>query len=116
VPVGDVDIPAIGNELAIPLIVMPHILIATFIIGITLIAPVSEYMGMITKQRHYDRFARNAAKVTLLLFAVGSSFAFTFILALMTLYPVLWSHLQNIFFWVLLAETFMFVGSSGSYR
>jgi cytochrome d ubiquinol oxidase subunit I len=110
VPVGDVDIPAIGNELAIPLIVMPHILIATFIIGITLIAPVSEYMGMITKQRHYDRFARNAAKVTLLLFAVGSSFAFTFILALMTLYPVLWSHLQNIFFWVLLAETFMFVG------
>ena len=109
-PIGDVEIPAIGNELTIALIVMPHILIATFIIGITLIAPVSEYVGMITKQRHYDRFARNAAKVTLLLFAVGSAFAFTFILALMTLYPVLWSHLQNIFFWVLLAETFMFVG------
>src|SRR5215204_3149818 len=89
---------------------MPHILIATFIIGITLIAPVSEYVGMITKQRHYDRFARNAAKITLLLFAVGSSSAFTFILALITLYPVLWSTLQNIFFWVLLAEAFMFVG------
>src|ERR687884_1900049 len=110
VPIGDVNVPVIGNELVIPLLVMPHILIATFIIGITLIAPVSELVGMITKQRHYDQFARNAAKTTLLLFAVGSSFAFTFILALMTLYPVLWSHLQNIFFWVLLAETFMFVG------
>jgi cytochrome d ubiquinol oxidase subunit I len=110
VPIGDVEIPVIGNKLVIPLIVMPHILIATFIVGITLIAPVSEYVGMITKQRHYDRFARNAAKITLLLFAVGSSFAFTFMLALITLYPVLWSHLQNIFFWVLLAEAFMFVG------
>jgi cytochrome bd ubiquinol oxidase subunit I len=110
VPIGDVQVPVIGNELVIPLLVMPHILIATFIIGITLIAPVSEYVGMITKQRHYDRFARNAAKTTLLLFAVGSAFAFTFLLSLITLYPVLWSHLQNIFFWVLLAETFMFVG------
>jgi len=110
VPIGDVQVPVIGKELAIPLLVMPHILIATFIIGITLIAPVSEYVGMITKRRHYDRFARNAAKVTLLLFAVGSAFAFTFILSLMTLYPVLWSHLQNIFFWVLLAEAFFFVG------
>jgi cytochrome bd-type quinol oxidase subunit 1 len=61
VPIGDVQIPVIGNKLVIPLLVMPHILIATFIIGITLIAPVSEYVGMITKQRHYDRFARNAA-------------------------------------------------------
>jgi cytochrome d ubiquinol oxidase subunit I len=110
VPIGDVEIPVIGNQLVIPLLVMPHILIATFIVGITLIAPVSEYVGMITKQRHYDRFARNAAKITLLLFALGSSFAFTFLLALITLYPVLWSTLQNIFFWVLVAEAFMFVG------
>src|ERR671928_971247 len=110
VPIGHVEVPVIGNKLAIPLLVMPHILIATFILGITLIAPVSEYVGMITKQRHYDRFARNAAKITLLLFAVGSSFAFTFLLALITLYPILWSYLQNVFFWVLLAEAFMFVG------
>ena len=109
-PIGDANVPVIGNKLIIPLLVMPHILIATFILGITLIAPTSELFGMITKRRHYDRFARNAAKITLLLFAVGSSFAFTFILALMTLYPVLWSTLQNIFFWVLLAEAFMFVG------
>jgi cytochrome d ubiquinol oxidase subunit I len=110
VPIGDVEVPVIGNNLVIPLLVVPHILIAAYIIGINLIAATSELVGMITKQRRYDRFARNAAKTTLLLFAVGSSLAFTFILALITLYPVLFSHLQNIFFWVFLAETFMFVG------
>ena len=109
-PIGNVEVPVIGNNLVIPLLVVPHILIAAYIIGINLIAATSELVGMITKQRRYDRFARNAAKTTLLLFAVGSSLAFTFILALITLYPVLLSHLQNIFFWVFLAETFMFVG------
>jgi len=109
-PIGDLQIPVIGKELVIPLLVMPHILIAAFIIGINLIAAISEYVGVVTKQPRYDRFARNAAKFTLLLFAVGSSFAFTFIFALISLYPVLWSYLQNVFFWVLLAEAFMFVG------
>ena len=80
-PIGDVQVPVIGNELVIPLLVMPHILIATFIIGINLIAAISEFVGMITKQAHYDRFARNAAKMTLLFFAVGSAFAFTFLLS-----------------------------------
>ena len=109
-PIGDLEIPVIGKTLIIPLLVMPHTLIAAFIVGITLIAPVSEYAGMITKRRHYDRFARNAAKTTLLLFAAGSAIAFTFMFALITLYPVFWSYMQNIFFWVLLGEAFMFIG------
>lgn len=109
-PVGELHIPVIGNEVVIVMLVMPHILIATFVIGIVLIAPVSEYVGLLTKQRKYDRFARNAAKFTVLIFASGSALAITFVLALITLYPVFWSYLQNIFFWVLLVEAFMFVG------
>jgi cytochrome bd ubiquinol oxidase subunit I len=110
VPIGDLQIPIIGKELVIVMLVMPHILIATFVIGITTIAPVAEYVGLITKQPKYDRFARNAAKFTVLIFASGSALAITFVLALITLYPVFWSYLQNIFFWVLLVEAFMFVG------
>jgi cytochrome d ubiquinol oxidase subunit I len=109
-PIGDLQIPVIGKELVIVALVMPHILIATFVIGITLIAPVSEYMGLLTKQSRYDRFARNAAKFTILIFASGSALAIAFVLALITLYPVFWSYLQNIFFWVLVVEAFMFVG------
>src|SRR5215204_4683311 len=88
----------------------PYIVVIGFLVINVIVFKMILAMGMITKQRRYDRFARNAAKTTLLLFAVGSSLAFTFILALITLYPVLFSHLQNIFFWVFLAETFMFVG------
>src|ERR671933_1996232 len=109
-PIGKIEIPAIGNEVVIVMLVVPHILIAAFIIGIVLIAATSEYLGVLTKQAKYDRFAHNTAKFTVLLFATGSALAITFVLMLITLYPVLWSYLQNIFFWVLLAEAFMFVG------
>ena len=109
-PVGNLQIAGIGKDVIIPLLVVPHILIAAFVVGVTLIAPTSEYVGMITKQPHYDRFARSAAKFTLLLFTTGSAIAFTFLFALMTLFPVFWSYMQNVFFWVLLGEAFMFVG------
>ena len=109
-PVGDIEFPILGNDALIPVLVMPHILIAAFVIGITMVAPVSEYLGLVTKQPKYDRFARNAAKFTILIFASGSALAITFVLMLITLYPVFWSYLQNIMFWALLAEAFMFVG------
>ena len=109
-PIGKIEIPAIGNEVVIVMLVVPHILIAAFIIGIVLIAATSEYVGVLTKQPKYDRFGHNVAKFTVQLFATGSALAITFVLVLITLYPVFWSYLQNIFFWVLLAEAFMFVG------
>ena len=47
-PIGDVQIPVIGKELGSPLLVVPHILIAAYIIGINLIAAISEFVGTIT--------------------------------------------------------------------
>lgn len=108
-PIGNIEIPAIGKEVVIAMLVMPHILIAAFVQGMGLIAPSLEYMGLITKQQKYDRLAKSAAIVTILVFATGSSIAITFVLALITLYPVFWSYLQNIMFWPLLGEAFMFV-------
>src|SRR5215217_5631362 len=87
-----------------------HIYHSAFIAGILLIASASEYMGVLTKQPKYDRFAKGAAIATVLLFATGSSIAITGLLALITLYPVFWSYLQNIMFWPLFAEAWMFVG------
>jgi cytochrome d ubiquinol oxidase subunit I len=110
VPIGDIEIPGIGKEVVIAMLAQSHIFHAAFIAGILFIASISEYMGVITKQPKYDRFAKNAAIITVLIFAVGSSIAITFVLALITLYPVFWSYLQNIMFWPLLAEAFMFVG------
>jgi cytochrome d ubiquinol oxidase subunit I len=110
VPIGDIDIPGIGKEVVMAMIWQTHIYHAAFIAGILLIASVSEYMGVLTKQPKYDRFAKGAAIVTVLLFATGSSIAITGLLALITLYPVFWSHLQNIMFWPLFAEAWMFVG------
>jgi cytochrome d ubiquinol oxidase subunit I len=110
VPIGDIEIPGIGKEVVIAVLAQSHIFHAAFIAGILFIASISEYLGVVTKQPKYDRFAKNAAIVTVLIFAAGSAIAITFVLALITLYPVFWSYIQNILFWALFAETFMFVG------
>ena len=109
-PIGDIEIPGIGKEVVIAALAQSHIFHAAFIAGILFIASISEYLGVVTKQPRYDRFAKGAAIVTILIFAVGSSIAITFVLALITLYPVFWSYIQNIMFWALFAEAFMFVG------
>src|SRR5215207_7270327 len=109
-PIGDLQVPVIGKNVVIASLVQSHILFATFIIGAVLIAATSEYLGMITKQPNYERFARNLARFVVLLFASGAALAITFVLALVTLFPVFFSILQNIFFWVFLVEAFMFLG------
>ncbi|MGH3089243.1 MAG: cytochrome ubiquinol oxidase subunit I [Rubrobacteraceae bacterium] len=109
-PIGNLEIPIIGKNVVIAVLVQSHILFATFIIGAVLIAATSEYLGMVTKQPRYERFARNLARFVVLLFASGAALAITFVLALITLFPVFFSYLQNIFFWVFLVEAFMFLG------
>jgi cytochrome bd ubiquinol oxidase subunit I len=110
VPIGNLDVPVIGKNVVIAILVQTHILFATFIIGAVLIAATSEYLGMVTKRTNYERFARNLARFVVLLFASGAALAITFVLALVTLFPVFFSILQNIFFWVFLVEAFMFLG------
>jgi cytochrome d ubiquinol oxidase subunit I len=109
-PIGDLQVPIIGKNVVIATLVQTHILFATFIIGAVLIAATAEYLGMVTKQPRYERFARNLARFVVLLFASGAVLAITFVLALITLFPVFFSYLQNIFFWVFLVEAFMFLG------
>src|SRR5918992_8969 len=109
-PIGDLQVPIIGKNVVIAVLVQTHILFAAFIIGAVIIAATSEYLGMITKQNNYERFARNLARFVVLLFASGAALAITFVLALVTLFPVFFSYLQNIFFWVFLVEAFMFLG------
>src|SRR5919106_3032346 len=109
-PIGDVQVPVIGKNVVIASLVQTHILFAAFIIGAVIIAATSEYMGMVTKQPNYERFARSLARFVVLLFASGAALAITFVLALVTLFPIFFSYLQNVFFWVFFVEAFMFLG------
>ena len=68
-PIGNLDVPVIGKNVVIAALVQTHILFAAFIIGAVLIAATSEYLGMVTKQPNYERFARNLARFVVLLFA-----------------------------------------------
>lgn len=109
-PIGNLDIPGIGREVVLAMIWQSHMYGAAFIAGILIIASTSEYLGILTKQPKYDRFAKGAAIALILIFATGSFIPIVGVLALITLYPVFWSHMQNIMFWVLFAEAWAFVG------
>src|SRR5919205_4642894 len=109
-PIGNLDVPVVGKNVVIATLVQTHILFAAFIIGAVIIAATSEYLGMVTKQPRYERFARNLARFVVLLFASGAALAITFVLALVTLFPIFFSYLQNAFFWVFFVEAFMFLG------
>lgn len=109
-PIGDLDIPGIGTEVVMAVIWQSHMYAAAFIAGILVIGSASEYVGVLTKQPKYDRFAKGVSVSLVLIFATGSFIPIFGILALITLYPVFWTHLQNIFFWVLFAEAWAFVG------
>ena len=109
-PIADLGVPVLGKNVVIAVLVQTHILIAAFILGAALIAPTAEYLGMVTKEPKYERFARNLARLIVLLFATGSALAITFVLALITLFPIFFSYLNNIFFWVFFIEAFMFLG------
>ncbi len=91
-PIGNLDVPLIGKNAVIGILVQSHILFATFILGAVLIAATSEYLGMVTKQPRYERFARNLARFVVLLFASGAALAITFVLALITLFPLFFSY------------------------
>src|SRR3712207_6578518 len=95
-PIGDIQVPIIGKNVVIAVLVQTHILFAAFIIGAVIIAATSEYLGLVTKQPRYERFARTLARFVVLLFASGAALAITFVLALVTLFPVFFSYLQNI--------------------
>jgi hypothetical protein len=89
-PIGDLDVPVIGKNVVIAILVQSHILIATFILGASLIAPTAEYLGMVTKQPRYERFARNLAKLIVLLFA-------TLNLGELVAYPARGQHVAGVF-------------------
>jgi len=90
VPVGNLDIPGIGREVVMGVIWQSHMYAAAFISGILIIASASEYVGVLTKQPKYDRFAKGAAIALILIFATGSFIPIFGILMLITLYPVFW--------------------------
>jgi cytochrome d ubiquinol oxidase subunit I len=110
VPILDIEIPGISKEVLIGALFQSHALWAAFVIGLVTMGATSEYLGVLTKQPRYDRFAKGTAITAILVFATGSFTPILAILFLITLYPVFWSYVQNIMFWVLLAEAFMFIG------
>jgi cytochrome d ubiquinol oxidase subunit I len=87
-----------------------HILMATFLLGSALIAPLMELFGMVYRQPYYERFARGMALVNVVIYSVGAVLAIGAVFATLGFFPKFFTMQFLQFYWFLIGEEITFMG------
>ena len=69
------DFPLIGRNFAIALFMLGHVIFPNLNIGGPLIGLISEIIAIKKKSPEWDRFAKSAVKLGVVMFSIGSTFA-----------------------------------------
>lgn len=75
-----------------------HILIVAAIMGMALIGPAAEWIGVSRKNALFERLARDLSHIIVLFFAFGATFAVFALAVLYAVYPRVWGVLTTFFF------------------
>ncbi len=96
------NVPVVGNTWTVGIAFQFHLVIVAFIMGIAILAPVAEFLGLRRQGvQQWERLARDLAAFIAKLFAFGATWAVFGLVALFGLYPRLFGVLTGIFFWPL---------------
>lgn len=102
-PQFTVNVPVVGNTWAVGIAFQTHLVVVAFVIGIAILAPVAEMLGLRAGAGHWSRLARELASTTVKLFSFGATWAVLGLVLLFSLYPRLFGTLTSIFFGPLIA-------------
>lgn len=105
-----IDPPIFPRWVWIEEITYSHIIIATVINTLVLLAPIYEYIGLRRQDPRYDRLARGFVTFSLILFSPGAALGTGIPMWIMGTYPEFWSRWANLFFWPLVAQFGFFLG------
>jgi cytochrome bd-type quinol oxidase subunit 1 len=105
-----IDPPIFPRWIWIEEITYSHIIIATVINTLVLMAPIYEYIGMRRKDPRYDRLAKGFTTFSLILFSPGAALGTGIPMWIIGMYPEFWSRWANLFFWPLIAQFGFFLG------
>lgn len=106
VPEFTFNVPVFGNRWAVGVAFSIHILVVAFIIGIAMVAPVAELLGMRAGGGRWEKLAHQLAESVGKLFAWGATWAAFALVMIWGLYPRLWGYLATLFF----VETIIIAG------
>ncbi|MCL5961922.1 MAG: cytochrome ubiquinol oxidase subunit I [Chloroflexi bacterium] len=102
-PEFTLSIPVVGNTWTVGLAFQVHIVIVAFIMGIAILAPTAEWLGLRSGGESWERLAHDLGETIGRLFAFGATWAVFALMLIFGLYPRLFGVLTGIFFWPLVA-------------
>ncbi len=95
----DIHIPLIGNRWVVGGFFMAHIIFGSFTMGALVLAPTFEWVGLIRRDPHYERYARALGSVILKIFSLGATLGAFAVIVLTGLFPKFFVSLITLFFW-----------------
>lgn len=102
------DFPLIGRNFAIALFMLGHVIFPNLNIGGPLIGLISELIAVKKKSPEWDRFAKSAVKLGVVMFSIGSTFAVAGVVLFAWFFPNFWILGVNLFGWPLVIEGITF--------
>jgi cytochrome bd ubiquinol oxidase subunit I len=101
IPDFGIQLPVLGNRWTLGVMFQAHLVVVAAIMGIAMIAPAAELIGIRRGGERWERLSHQLASISVHFFAFGATFAVFGLLLLFTLYPAVIGHLSSIFFWPL---------------
>ncbi len=91
------DIPGIGSRNLVWVLSQVHILFGAFVLGVPMFIITIEVIGIMTKEKRYDKLALEFMDLIVACFATTAMVGILFLFALLVFYPTLMSAMADIF-------------------
>ncbi len=91
------DMPLFGSRNVIWLFAQLHILFGAFVLGVPIFVIITEIIGVLTKERRYDRLAKEFTNLIVACYNMTATIGILFLFALLVFYPKLMSVMAGIF-------------------
>lgn len=103
IPEFTIAVPVVGNRWSVGLAFQIHLVFVAFIMGIAILAPTAELLGLRRGGEHWERLAHELGLTIVRIFSFAATWAVFALVLLFGLYPRLFGVLTGIFFWPLVA-------------
>lgn len=106
------DMPLLGSRNLIWMFAQLHILFGAFVLGVPIFVIITEIIGVLTKERRYDRLAKEFTNLIVACYNMTATIGILFLFALLVFYPKLMSVMAGIFQPAYYVYIFMFAGET----
>jgi cytochrome bd-type quinol oxidase subunit 1 len=90
-------LPVLGNRVAVWIVAELHLMFAAFVLGVPIFALITEIVGVATRERRYDEFAREFTKLLAMAYTLTAILGCVLLVLFLVLYPKFTAYLGKLF-------------------